>query len=252
IQRDENSFRIPEMNPLGNELIGFANNRKIGGASDFFTITSSSGDTVCTFRDFDPVENYSKSVARGAESAFNYMIDGMLHIRQVYNDTIYQVVPPNKMVPKYVLDFGKYGIDTSLEGVDPGYDLSEKFLPDKFLETQNHLFLTYTKDYDCPNTAKKGTLKYSRIIYDKHKNTLIPVYIDEAPFIPKVNSWPMAPDINLENDLDDSRFKWPAMTTSSGLPYTWFRGKKNDDRLHNKTFGNLTLGENDFIIAIYK
>jgi hypothetical protein len=252
IQPKENSFRIPEMNPLGNGLVGFADNRKIGGASDFFTITSSSGDTVCTFRDFDPIESYTKSVARGAESAFNYMIDGILHVRQVYNDTIYQVVPPNRMVPKYVLDFGEFGIESSLEGVDPGYDLSEKFLPDKFLETKNHLFLTYTQDYACPNTAKSGTLKYNRVIYDKRKNTLIPVYSDEAPFLPKVNLWPVPPDINLENDLDDSPFKWPAMTTSSGIPFTWFSGKKPDDRLLNKTFGNFTLGENDFVIAIYK
>jgi hypothetical protein len=254
LQSDENLFRLPEMNPLGNGLVGFADNRKVYGAStDFFTITSSSGDTVCTFRDFDPIKNYSKSVMRGAESAFNYMIDGILHIRQVYNDTIYQVVPPNRMVPKYVFDFGEFGIDSSLEGVDPGYDLSEKLLPDKFLETNNHLFLTYTKDYDCPNTAKKGTLKYNRIVYDKRKNVLIPVYIDEAPLMTEGKmTWPAPPNINVENDLDDSPFVWPAMTTSSGIPFTWFSGKISDDNLVNKTFGNFTLSENDFIIAIYK
>jgi hypothetical protein len=252
LQPKENSFRIPEMNPLGNGLVGFVDNRKIGGPNDFFTITSSSGDTVCTFRDFDPIKNYTKSVARGAESAFNYMIDGILHVRQVYNDTIYQVLPPNRMVPKYVLDFGEFGIESALEGIDPGYNLSEKFLPDKFLETNHYLFLTYTKDYDCPNTAKNGTLKYSRVIFDKRKNTIIPVYIDELPVIPKGKSWPGPPNINLENDLDDSPFIWPAMTTAFGTPFTWFSGKQPDDRLHNKTFGNFTLGENDFVIVIYK
>jgi hypothetical protein len=249
---EENFFRIPDMNPLGNGLVGTADNRKIGGTNDFFTITSSSGDTISTFKDLDPISNYTKSVARGAESAFNYMIDGVLHVRQVYNDTIFQVVPPNRIMPKYVLDFGEFGIESSLIGVDPGYDLSEKLLPDKFLETKNHLFLTYTKDYACPNTAKKGTLKYSRVIYDKRKNIMIPVYIDEFPFIPKVNAWPTAPNINLENDLDDTPFVWPVMTTSSGIPFTWFSGKQQDDRMQNTTFGNLTLEVNDYVIAIYK
>ncbi len=253
LQHIENFLRIHEMNPLGNGLVGIADNRRGGAAKDFLTITSSSGDTVCTFRDFDPIENYSKSLMRGAESAFDYMIDGILHVRQAYNDTIYQVVPPNRMVPKYVLDFGEFSIDSSLEGVDPGYDLSEKLLPDKFLETNKYLFLTYTKDYECPNTAKNGTLKYSRVVYDKSKNIIIPVYIDEAPVIPKGKmTWPEAPNINIENDIDDSPFIWPAMTTAFGVPFTWFSRKQPNDRLPNKTFGNFTLGENDYVIAIYK
>ena len=254
IPGNEDSFRTPEINPLGNNLVGFTNNRKIYSAGkDFFAVASTSGDTVCSFKDFDPIKTYTKSVGRGAEDGYSYVLNGILHIRQIYNDTIYQVLPPNHLVPKYVLNFGEFGIKSSLEGVDPGYDLSGKLIPGDFLETGKYLFLTYTRDYSCPNTAKSGSLKYSRLIYDKQKKKIIPVYVDEAAFMPKGRMiWPGPPDINIENDLDDSPFLWPHETTSFGSPYSWINGKQLHEKFNTKSFGNLSLNENDFVIAIYK
>ena len=117
LPQNDKSYRVSEMEPLGNGMVGSANNRKINSTGkNFFTVTSTSGDTVCTFKDFDPIENYTKSVGRGAEDGYDYLFNGILHLRQVYNDTIYEVLPPNRMIPKYVFDFGEFGIKSSLEG----------------------------------------------------------------------------------------------------------------------------------------
>jgi len=241
------------MEPLGNGMVGFTNNRKINSAGkDFFTVTSTSGDTVCSFKDFDPIVNYTKSVGRGAESGYSYVFNGILHLRPIYNDTIYEVLPPNRMIPKYIFDFGEFGIESSLEGVDPGYSLTDKFVPDEFLETNRYLFFTYTKDYACPNTAKNGTLKYSRLVYFKKSGKLNYIYTDASPLVIGKTTWPAAPDLNMENDIDDSPFLWPQNVTSAGLPYAWINGKQLKAKFKIEKFGSYNLGDNDCVIAIYK
>jgi hypothetical protein len=180
-----------------------------------------------------------------------YYMDGTLYLRQSFNDTIYQLVPPNRLVPKYILDFGDLGIQSAQEGIDPGVSLKEKLILQDFLETNRYIFITYTKDYSCPNTAKQGTLKYSRLVYDKKSGTLTSIYIDEAPFIleGKMTS-PKAPDLNIENDLDKMPFKWPASVTAGGQPFSTFSGKELLKQ-KNPNFPLKNINENDRIIAIY-
>ncbi|WP_321288448.1 DUF4933 domain-containing protein [uncultured Sunxiuqinia sp.] len=227
------------------------NRKPVSEALPFVSVLSTNGDTICTFQDNDPIVNFSKTVYRGVDDGNNYYFNQILHLRQSFNDTIYCLIPPNRLIPKYIFDFGDMGIPSANTGIDPGFDLKDRLILQSLLETDRYLFITYSKDYDCPNTAKSGTLKYSRLIYDKRKKASILIYVDEAPFVREGKmSWPLPPEINIENDLDAMPFKWPESVTANEIPYSIFTG---EELMNN---GNVELpvkiaNKNDRIIAIY-
>ena len=144
------------------------------------------------------------------------------------------------------------GIPSAFAGIDPGFDLKDKLILQSLLETDQYLFITYSKDYDCPNTAKSGTLKYSRLIYDKRKEATTHIYVDEAPFVPEGKmTWPSPSEINIENDLDAMPFIWPKYVNAEGKPYSVFSGEV---LMGVDTTGLPVkkLNKNDRIIAIYE
>lgn len=241
----------PEPYFIGEKLIAYAPRKKILERQlNFVSVVSTNGDTICEMPDYDPVTNFTKSTYRGVDSGDNYYHNGLLHLRQSFNDTIYQLVPPNRLIPKYVLDFGDKGIGSVQEGVDPGYNLEEKLIVQSFFETKRFLFITYSKNYPCPNTARNGTLKFSRIIFDKKNKTVITLYIDEAPFFDNSKmSWPSPVQPQIENDLDGLPFRWPNNVTSKGEPFSIFSG---NELLEIKNSPINRLKPNDQIIAIYR
>lgn len=239
----------PEFVPLGRQFVGC---NFIGKSFEskkiFFIVTNSgTGDTICTFKDNDPIVNFTRSVYRSEKYGDSYHYKGVLHLRQTFNDTIYQLIPPNRFIPKYILDFGRMGIQSANEGIDPNFSRKDKLVPQSFLETSRYLFITYTKDYDSPNTGK-----YSRIIYDKKNKNLIPVYLDEKPFLSKGGNmaWASAPDLNIENDIDAMPFKWPEFVTSNDLAFSVLSGKELI-RLNVPNLPLKNIRANDRIIAIY-
>lgn len=252
LKKDPEVYATPTPYLLGNNTLVFTQRRKRAEqTTNFINVVSITGDTLCEFQDNDPIRNFSKSTYRGVDDGDAYYMDGILHLRQSFNDTIYQLVPPNRLVPKYILNFGNLGIKSAIEGIDPNISLKDKLILQSFLETDRFLFITYSKDYDCPNTAKGGTLKFSRLIYDKKNKTLSLLYFDEAPFIPEGKmAWPSAPNFNIENDLDGMPFNWPTSVTANGKPFSIISG---EDLLKFKS-ENLpikNIRKNDRIIAIY-
>lgn len=250
--KDPSVFSQPTAFLIGNNTIAFTlRGKSVERKTDFVSVVSTTGDTLCKFKDHDPIINFTKSAYRGVDNGDAYYLNGVLHLRQAFNDTVYQMVPPNRLVPKYILDFGEEGIKSAMEGIDPGVSLHDKLLPHAFLESGRFLFITYTKDYDCPNTAKSGSLKYSRLIYDKQKRTITTIYIDELAFQPKgPMTWPQAPEKNIENDLDGLPFKWPTMVSAEGLPCSVYQGKEFLNLKDAKVpVSNINI--NDHIIAIY-
>ncbi|MGE5458562.1 MAG: DUF4933 domain-containing protein, partial [Methanococcaceae archaeon] len=244
----------PEFTPIGSKFIG---NNPVGKSLEcekkFFIVTSTSGDTVCTFKDNDPIINFSKSLYRGVDDGYSYYFNGILHLRQAYNDTIYQLLPPNRLIPKYILDFGNLGIRSANDGINPDYNLKDKLVPQSFIETNRFLFITYSKDYECPATAKLGTLKYSRLIYDKINKKIIPIYIDETPYLSKGGNmmFPSAPNTNIENDLDVMPFRWPFSVTSNGHVFSVFSGEELLE-LKDQNMPIKNIRKNERIIVIYR
>lgn len=235
---------------LNNHTMAALKLSKISKEESFISMMTSKGDTICDFKDFDPIINYSKSTVRGVDGGDSYFVDETLYLRQSFNDTVYQLIPPNHMVAKYVFDYGNLRIPSAQKGIDPGYDLENRLVPYEFLETKEYIFITYTKNYSCPNTAKKGTLKFSRLIYDKKENCIMQVYIDEKAHLTEGMRWPNAPELNVENDLDNMPFKWPMQVTSQGEPISIFKGEEFLN-MKNKTEPSQKLNKNERIIAIY-
>jgi hypothetical protein len=252
LKKDPEVYATPTPYLLGRNILAFAQRSKpVRQTANFIDVVSVTGDTLCEFKDNDPIKNYSKSVSRGVDGGNTYYFGGTFFIRQSFNDTIYEMIPPYRLVPRYILNFGDLGIKSAQEGIDPGVSLKDKLVLQSFLETNRFIFITYSKDYDCPNTAKQGTLKYSRLVFDKKTRKLIPIYIDIEPFITKGKmTWPSAPNVNIDNDLDGMPFIFPTSATANGMPFSVIPA----DLLLKSDLQNMPLKNilpNDRIIAIY-
>ena len=210
--------------PLGSGMFALSQNRKpVRQQLPLITIVSKAGDTLCTFSDCDPIRHFSHAVYRNVESYQTYYLNHVCHFKPAYNDTIFQIIPPDNLIAKYILDFGVQGINESNKALAPNIPLDDRFILDNVLETQKFIFITYTKNYATPNTAKNKTLWYSRLIYDKTNKTIFPVYSDREPQMTTGSEikmqTPSAPELNIENDLDNMPFIWPQGITASGNAY---------------------------------
>jgi hypothetical protein len=167
---------------------------------NMMVVLNSKGDTLSEFAQLEQLTNYSKSLMRNTDGGTNYENKGKLYFRTPFNDTVFQVIPPNRLSPVYVLNLGSYKVSKQ-QGVDPDYKLSGKIIPGEFAETKNYIFLTFTKDnYDCPNTRKNKTVKIYYGIYSKS---------DHQFFIIKGDPFNYSPDI-LENNIDGGVPVWPS------------------------------------------
>lgn len=118
---------------------------------DMLAIFNTKGDTLSTFTKLEQLKNYTKNLVIGSDFGTQYENNGRLYFRSPFNDTVFLVIPPNKIVPIYVFNLGKYKVSKQ-EGVDPSFNFTGKIIPQEFADTKNHLFFTFTKDnYDCPS-----------------------------------------------------------------------------------------------------
>ncbi len=199
-------------------------------SGNFLTAYSYSGDTVCQLKDHDPIKNYTASVYRGSEGNSMYRLNGQLHFRQNFNDTIYRFETVNRVRPLYVIDFGKKKITSSMQGINPKYDLTDKYVIENILETNKFVFIFYTKDYICLNTAKKGTLQYNCFVYDKITGDTFHTYINESgvfntPKNSMLPSFPLSPQKGIINDLDYGITTWKFKQAEDGRLYKLIKGE---------------------------
>ena len=172
--------------------------KKLRG-DDMMAAFNSRGDTLTTFTKLERVAHYTKSVVRGTDFGTQYEKNGNLFFRTDFNDTVFQVIPPNRLVPKYVLNLGKYKT-SMLEGMDPGINLEGKIIPMDWAETENYIFLTFSKDsYDCLNSRKDKSLKIYHALYSKQQGKLSIIKGDPTDYSPNI----------LKNDIDGGLPVWP-------------------------------------------
>ena len=60
----------------------------------------------------------------------------LLTIKQEYNDTVFRLIPPNRLLPVYIIDFGEFKVNY-MDGLNPNFDLSEKYMLNSLHETNN-------------------------------------------------------------------------------------------------------------------
>lgn len=162
-------------------------------------IIGKQGDTLATFTKLEQAKNYTKSLMRGTDGGTQYEIHGNLYFRTNFNDTVFQVIAPNKLEPVYVLNLGKYKVSI-LEGVDPDASLEGKIIPQDWAETKNYIFITFTKDsYDCPNTRKNKNVKIYHALFSKTSHQLQVVNGDPTDYDAPI----------LVNNIDGGCPVWP-------------------------------------------
>lgn len=198
------------------------------GNKNMLGIFNQQGDTLTVFTQFERLENFSKSVMRGTDQGVQYENKGRYFVRNAFNDTVFQVLPPNRLLPVYVLKPGKYKL-LKKEGADPDFNLAGKIIPETWADTKNYIFLTFSKDsYDCPNTRKSKQLKQYHAIFSKAAKKLFIVKGDPADYDPDI----------LKNDLDGGVAVWPSsyMVGNKGEILISLKGKELKEHVKTASF----------------
>lgn len=168
-------------------------------ASKIMFVRNSRGDTLTSFKKHELINNYTKTVKRTTDSGNKYVKKGSLFLRTDFNDTIFKVIPPNRLLPIYTLNLGQYKVSKQ-NGVDPGYSLQGKIIPQEWADAKNHIFLTFSKDnYDCPNNRKNKSIKIYHAIFFKDESKLYIVNREPTDYKKNV----------LENNIDGGPSVWP-------------------------------------------
>ena len=188
------------------------------------------GDTICQFTDYDRIVNYSYGEGRNAVELKSYYYSGLLTIKQEYNDTVFRLIPPERLLPVYILDFGKYKF-SFIDGLNPNFDLSDKFMLNSICETDSFLFIRYTQNYDCPLTRKKLKVKFYNTLFDKKEGKLY-----HQP------GFTLLPE-GLENDLDGGMPFWPEFITPQGEMMKLVSGKGFKDYFNSDEFKKASVLE---------
>ena len=83
---------------------------------DALAIISKQGDTLSKFPLYEKLVNYSKSLQRGVDGDYTFEYSGNTYFRNAYNDTIFMVIPPNRLLPVYILNLGSYKVTKQAGG----------------------------------------------------------------------------------------------------------------------------------------
>lgn len=207
---------------LGNEY-------EIGGKY-IMGIFNQRGDTLATFTQFDKLTHFPKSLMRGTDYGTQYENNGKLYLRTAFNDTLFQVLPPNRLLPVFVLKMGKYKL-LKKEGMDLDFNLAGKIIPQTWAVTKKYIFLTFSKDsYDCPNTRKSGQLKQYYALFSRANNQLSLVKSDPGNYNPEI----------LKNNIDGGLPVWPSsyMIGNNGEILVSIKGKELKNHVKSASFGS--------------
>ncbi len=201
-------------------------------SASMLEIFNKQGDTLATFTKLEILKNYTKSMMRGTDDGIRYEMNGTYFFRTDFNDTIFQVVPPNRILPVYVLGLGKYKVSKQ-EGVDPEASLEGKIIPQEWADTRNYIFLTFTKDnYDCPNTRKDRKVKIYHALFSKKSGQIQIIKSDPTDYEAPI----------LENDIDGGCQVWPSayMVGNNGELLISLKGSDLKAQVENSRFQKST------------
>lgn len=164
------------------------------------------GDTLATFAKAEQVKNYTYSTMRNTDNGIRYEMHGNMYLRSDFNDTVFQVIPPNRLLPVYILNLGKHKVSKQ-EGIDPRVSLDGKIIPQDWAETKNYIYLTFSRDnYDCPNTLRNKNVKTYHALFSKTDHQLKIVKGDPLDYDAPI----------LANNLDGGYPVWPISSQVGG------------------------------------
>jgi hypothetical protein len=209
---------------LGNGTWAGINQKWNAGTSGSLLVTyNDKGDTICTFTDFDRIKNFSSNQYRTPVELASYYYKGQLTIKQEYNDTIFRLISPDRLLPVYLIDFGSFKVSYN-DGLNPEIDLSNKYLLNSLYESDNFLFVRYTQNFSSLNNIKKNAVKFYNAIFIKKEGKLI--------HLPEFSSTPQG----LINNLDGGIPFWPDFITPQDEMIKLVSGKFLKDYINSPEF----------------
>ncbi|MCG6189814.1 DUF4933 domain-containing protein [Maribellus maritimus] len=224
IEREE---RFSEYIPLSDDSYAGIN-RKTKSAMQGQLMTSFrlNGDTLTSFPEYETISNYSHSVMRGNFPQFIYQYKNTATFLNTFNDTVYRVIPPNRLLPAYILNMGEYKIKTQ-EGFTPGQDISSKLYIKDFFETPKYIYIKLIQGYDSPNNRKNKNIKIYYVVYEKENGRLYQLPVNPKGYcgaFEGVQSYYVPQGI--VNDIDGGFLFWPQNVNAKGEIYEVVSGEK--------------------------
>jgi len=185
-----------------NSWVGVDHTFNSAKTGEMLIVFNNNGDTLCTFSNPNVIKNWTKSLVRAGEP-FSYYYKNQLTFLAQYSDTIFRLIPPNRLLPVYILDFGKDKI-IFYEGINPDTDLSKKLMLNIMHETEIYLFIRYTRNDASPRNLKNKSVTFYNAIFNKNENKLY--------HFPEQSNNP----VNFKNDIDGGISFWPEFVTPKG------------------------------------
>lgn len=199
---------------------------------------NSNGDTLSKYTDYIRLSAVLKQNYVGAaDKLVQYKFNGDSYLRQPYSDTVFRIVSPTKLHPAYLIEFG----DKKLN-MDIGYygkDKSNYFTLQGWSETKDVILITYSKNYDCPNTRDNKTISFYYAVYDKTTGNIS--YLDMKGAYPQ-EAW-------VANTLPNSLpiFISQLITTSNGQINICYFKEDLENMLKSPSFAKFPITQQNLI-----
>jgi hypothetical protein len=209
---------------IGNDAWAGINQKLNAGKTGSLLVTfNDNGDTLCKFTDYDRIVNFTHSSFRNSANLESYTYNGLLTIKQEYNDTLFRLIPPDRLLPAYIISFGDNTVKY-MDGLNPEFDLSGKYMLNSLFEANDFLLMRYTQNNDSPNNRRKGTVKFYNVLFDKKQGK---VYQEPGFFL--------LPE-DFKNDIDGGLPFWPDYITPQGEMMKLVSVKRMNDYISSDAF----------------
>jgi hypothetical protein len=210
--------------------VGINQKWNAGNTGSLLVTFNTRGDTICQFTDFDRIVDFKQASYKQSIDFTSYYYDGMLTIKQEFNDTVFRLIPPNRLLPVYIIDFGEFKVDFN-EGLAPYSDISEKFMLHSMHETNDFILIRYTQNNDSPNNRKNKSVKFFNVLFDKKQKRLY----HQTGFSNE--------PVSIINDIDGGMPFWPDYITPQGEMIKLVSGKMIKDYINSDRFRETTISE---------
>ncbi len=242
VEREE---RYVEYIPLSKDSYAGINSKiksAVGGL--LMTAFRLNGDTLSSFPDHETLNNYSHTLMRGNFPQFIYQYGNLATIRNAFNDTVYRIIPPNRLIPVYILKMGEYKIETQ-EGFTPGQDISSKLSIHEFFETQKHIYIRLIQGYDSPDNRKNKRVNIFYAIYEKQNKKLNLLPLNPTGYYNTIDGIQnFEAPMGIVNDIDGGCLFWPQNVSPKGEIYEVVTGDKLKKHIVSDEYINSKAPEN--------
>jgi len=188
---------------------------------------NSKGDTLCKFKQYEYLKTPVTSSVIRSFSNTTWDFGKTTTIKFAFNDTVFRLIPPNRLIPVFVFNFGEKKV-TADDWLHVNSQVEEKIRIGEILENQDFLFIEY---HYGPSGIKQIT---ERALFDKSKNELFRFSKNNELTNEKFNYW-----INsIENNVDGGPDFWPGYITPEGNPAYTLRPEDLKKYIQNSDYSS--------------